>query len=107
MKPATMTGILYTQSGRAIPCPPPLLVKTERQARQSCQAIDEWLLSQAGQEARATGQEYVEVLCAAKEARSLTSGDRALLNSILFGDPDGPGGARVSGGENGRADAPL
>ncbi|KRB87037.1 hypothetical protein ASE07_20760 [Noviherbaspirillum sp. Root189] len=75
-------GLILTCSGRTIPEPPYALIESSRQLT----LYDQWLVSQAQQEAEVNGDEVLHARLLRMDENPLNEEVRELLHDYLFGE---------------------
>jgi len=88
-QPIIGTGtVLRTISGRETSPAPKIDGENNRKIINSVARMDAWLLDEARKEV--AGNDYQTTLLKGIDPKSMSQSDRDTVNSLLFGDPDGP-----------------
>lgn len=88
-QPIIGTGVvLRTKSGRETSPAPKIDGGTERKTKTAIFNLDSWLLDEARKEV--SGNDYQTTLLKGLNPKNFSQSDRDTVNSLLFGDPDGP-----------------
>lgn len=81
---------LLSASGRELSPAPKIDTTGPGKLNNSSKRLNNWMYEEALKEARETGNNWNETLLRAIDPNRMSQSDQDTLNSLLFGDPDGP-----------------
>lgn len=81
---------LYSVSGRRLSPAPNFDTTGPRKLSNSQKRLNNWMYEEAVKEAEETGNDWNATLLRAIDPNRMSKSDQDTLNSLLFGDPDGP-----------------
>lgn len=81
---------LLSASGRELSPAPKIDTTGPGKLNNSSKRLNNWMYEEALKEARETGNDWNETLLRAIDPNKMSQSDQDTLNSLLFGDPDGP-----------------
>ena len=88
-QPIVETGAVFkTASGRHTAPAPKIDATTDRRTKKAIFNLNSWLLDEARKEV--AGSDYQTTLLKGIDPKNMSQSDQDTVNSLLFGDPDGP-----------------
>lgn len=90
---------LLSASGRELSPAPKIDTTGPGKLNNSSKRLNNWMYEEALKEARETGNNWNETLLRAIDPNRMSQSDQDTLNSLLFGEPDGPTGRNRTGNQ--------